>query len=657
MRIIITNEDISWVERILLPPDEHFDEEQKAVIRSFETKDILACPGSGKTTALLAKLLILSRKMPLENNRGICVLTHTNVAINEIKSHAYFASQKLFNYPNHFGTIQSFVDKYLAIPAYINNNKFNQRPLFINNEIYFDRMERARKYLGRNTNAFCYKSGQKNLPYSLRFEDFAFDNNGICLKLKLDTNDTIQKGHYDRLRRLKEQILSDGILSYDDAYFLAERYIEKHPNLKNVFGKRFAYFFIDEMQDSSTTQSELLHNIFNDNVVVQKYGDLNQSIFDYDASLDCGWKVNDDRTLCITGSKRFPSSIASKVESLCVCQQTITGNGSKNEITPVIIVYNDNTIQQVLYKFGEIIIRNNLHQHEKRVFKAVGWRGKPHERKRTISSYWDGYSKEIPIKRTEFNNLKSYLAPQSDSFISSNGVNFYKKRLGEAFLKCSRIAGITDNGRAFTYKKLQKHISENNPDFYKNFKIRLANWCLQIHKQEDVFEEIKYFLSNEFRDFFNYQVNDELTKFINSSDMEADNEEALQSNNIYKYSSGTTEIEIEVSTIHGVKGETHTATCYLETFFYDYDIKRIMNYMRGKCTISTQKRIIQNLKMAFVGMSRPSHLLCVAVHSDNISTQEEALRRSGWDINNDLCSSRNLGRKGDGSIVRPGKVV
>ena len=639
MRIIITNDDISWVESILLPPGEHFDEERQAVIRCLETKDILACPGSGKTTALVAKLLILSRKIPLENNGGICVLTHTNAAINEIKSHAYFASQKLFNYPNHFGTIQSFVDKYLAIPAYI--NKFNRRPLFINNEIYFDRMERARKYLGRNTNAFCYKSGQKNLPYSLRFEDFAFDNNGVCLKLILDTNDTIQKGHYDRLQRLKEQILSDGILSYDDAYFLAERYIEKHPNLKNVFGKRFACVFIDEMQDSSITQSELLHNIFNDNVVVQKYGDLNQSIFDYDASLDCGWKVNDGRTLCITGSKRFPSSIASKVENLCVCRQTITGNGSKNEITPVIIVYNDNTIQQVLYKFGEIIIRNNLHQHEKRVFKAVGWRGKPHEREITISSYWDGYSKEIPIKRTEFNNLKSYLAPQSDSFISSNGVNFYKKRLGEAFLKCLRIAGITDNGRVFTYKKLQKHISENNPDFYNNFKIRLANWCLQIHKQEDVFEEIKNYLNNEFREFFNYQVNDELTAFINSSDFEANNEESLQSNNIYKYSSGTTDIEIEVSTIHGVKGETHTATCYLETFFRDYDIKRIINYINGEYSEPSQKTVIQNLKMAFVGMSRPSNLLCVAVHRDSISGQEEALRSNGWEVINDLCASMN----------------
>ena len=141
MRIIITNDDIFWAESIFLSLGEHFDEEQKAVIRSFETKDILACPGSGKTKALLAKLLILSRQMPLENNRGICVLTHTNVAINEIKSHAYFASQKLFNYPNHFGTIQSFVDKYLAIPAYI--LRFNKRPMYVDNEVFNSVIERS----------------------------------------------------------------------------------------------------------------------------------------------------------------------------------------------------------------------------------------------------------------------------------------------------------------------------------------------------------------------------------------------------------------------------------------------------------------------------------------------------------------------------------
>lgn len=639
MSINITNKDIFWAERILLPTGEHFDGEQKAVIKCFKTKDICACPGSGKTTALLAKLLILSQHMPLKNNRGICVLTHTNVAIDEIKSHANFASDKLFNYPNHFGTIQSFVDKYIAIPAYICS--FNRRPLFINNKIYFDKMERLRKYLGKKTNAFCYKSGQKNYPYSLKFKDFELGNNGICQKLNLNLNDTTQELIYNKLLELKKRILFDGVLSYDDAYFLATDYIKKYPSWKNIISKRFAYVFMDEMQDTSTTQSELFNNIFNESIVIQKIGDLNQAIFDYDDNLECGWVINNDKTMSITGSKRFSSSIASKVEGFCVCPQTIKGVDRRNEITPAIIVYNDNTIQKVLDKFGEIIIKNNLHQYTNNIFKAVGWRGKPHDRERTIPSYWDGYSKEIKVKRTEFSNLKSYLAPQPGSLIFSKGANFYKRRLVEAFLKCLRIAEITDHNRSFTDTKLHRYLLEKNPNFYKDFRARLAMWCLRIHRREEVFKEINNFLTNEFKDFFDYQLSDELVNFINSSDLELDKEEVLQNNNIYKYSSGTIDIEIEVSTIHGVKGETHTATCYLETFCYKYDIKRIMSYMNGQYTVPTKKMIKQNLKMAFVGMSRPSHLLCVAVHSDSISTQEEALRRSGWDVNNDLCTSNS----------------
>lgn len=632
MSIIITNDDISWAESILLPTGDHFDDEQKAAIRCFETKDILACPGSGKTTALLAKLLIVSRRMPLENNRGICVLTHTNVAINEIKSHASFASQKLFNYPNHFGTIQSFVDKFLAIPSYI--LRFKNRPRYIDNEVFcsiidksYHTLHAARTWLDRRR--------EGGLEY---LKNLCFDKDNFCISPKIDGQAFISTNAqtYQEINSLKLRILDWGYLRYEDAYSLAFEYLREHPGIRDLISKRFAYVFIDEMQDSSTNQSELLNNIFNESVVIQKIGDLNQSIFDYDGDLECGWTVNNDRTMCITGSKRFPSSIASKVANLCVCHQIIAGNGRQNEITPVIIVYDDNTIQQVLNKYSEIIIRNNLHHLEKRIFKAVGWRGKPHDRERTIPSYWDGYSKEIKVKRTEFSNLKSYLTPQPDSFISSKGINFYRKRLVEAFSKCLRIAEITENNRAFTDKKLHRYISENDPDFYKDFRVRLAKWCLQIHRQEEVFDEIKNFLTSEFRDSFNYQVNGKLTNFINSSDLEADNEEVLHSNNMYKYSSGSTEIEIEVSTIHGVKGETHTATCYLETFFRDYDIKRIINYMKGEYTLPTKPTIMKNLKMAFVGMSRPSHLLCVAVHRDSISTQEEALRRSGWDVNNDL---------------------
>ena len=43
--------------------------------------------GSGKTTTLLAKLVLLAEQMPLKNGKGICVLTYTK---------AYFKNSKVY---------------------------------------------------------------------------------------------------------------------------------------------------------------------------------------------------------------------------------------------------------------------------------------------------------------------------------------------------------------------------------------------------------------------------------------------------------------------------------------------------------------------------------------------------------------------------------
>lgn len=119
----ITQEEINIVEKILLPSNQSFGTagcERIQIIKDLlNSCHVVACPGSGKTTVLLAKLLILAERMPFENNQGICVLTHTNVAIDEIRRKSGTAGDKLFKYPNFFGTIQSFVDKYLAKPALI----------------------------------------------------------------------------------------------------------------------------------------------------------------------------------------------------------------------------------------------------------------------------------------------------------------------------------------------------------------------------------------------------------------------------------------------------------------------------------------------------------------------------------------------------------
>ena len=81
-----TDEEIKIAHDILLDGKKPFDDQRTGVIKEDKSCYVQACPGSGKTTALLAKLIILANKMPLPEGKGICVLTHTNVAIDEIKA-------------------------------------------------------------------------------------------------------------------------------------------------------------------------------------------------------------------------------------------------------------------------------------------------------------------------------------------------------------------------------------------------------------------------------------------------------------------------------------------------------------------------------------------------------------------------------------------
>ncbi|MFR3413643.1 MAG: UvrD-helicase domain-containing protein [Coprococcus sp.] len=82
--IEITDEDILWVEE-MMGGKVHFDSARVNVLKNMDSVDIQAFPGSGKTTILVAKLAILAKKWPY-SNAGICVLSHTNVAREEMKA-------------------------------------------------------------------------------------------------------------------------------------------------------------------------------------------------------------------------------------------------------------------------------------------------------------------------------------------------------------------------------------------------------------------------------------------------------------------------------------------------------------------------------------------------------------------------------------------
>ena len=382
-----TPEEIKYAESILLPHGKTFEEDKVRIIQCNESKSIKACPGSGKTTTLLAKLAILANRMPLENNQGICVLTHTNVAIAEIKSKLGHKSDILFSYPNHFGTIQSFVDKFLAIPAlkkyYQCNvdridddlanerliksfNKLDQYRNPLHGKIYgsewtsksklkleelegminLDSSQTAKKIQELIEKAIIAKkkrtysldsknSGKKNLQklltndlllinvlYKKKLEisnEIESTKKEIVVKLSLDfINRQVIKDSSNfvslnsdsgrQFLELKEELFKMGILSFQDAYDLSNRYLNDYGDIAEAFRNRFKYVFIDEMQDTYKHQLDIIERIFGkEKAVIQYFGDPRQAIYN---SVKSGEDWNPKKFLPINTSKRFGENIA-----------------------------------------------------------------------------------------------------------------------------------------------------------------------------------------------------------------------------------------------------------------------------------------------------------------------------------------------------------
>ena len=186
-----------------------------------------------------------------------------------------------------------------------------------------------------------------------------------------------------------------------------------------------------------------------------------------------------------------------------------------------------------------------------------------------------------------------------------------------------RIENIIDESdRAYTKAKLLSSLKEKDNFCDKHFNLLLYRWTIGIVREQTdtIIAEIRNYMT-ELLSFFNRKVENSLN-FING---EADLPQVSVDNianqgNLYK----DDDIEIEIGTVHSAKGETHTATLYLETFYKrgqgNYESERLKEQFKNipvTKTLNDLKTcndiIKQSAKMAYVGFSRPTHLLCIAI--------------------------------------------
>jgi hypothetical protein len=708
-----TDEEIKMAHEVLLKGKDPFDETRVDIIKNDNSCYVQACPGSGKTTALLAKLIILANKLPLADGKGVCVLTHTNVAIDEIKSKIGPKADILFRYPNFFGTIQTFLHKYVAAAAlhYFYGSKIQ----YVDNDIAMAVL--LKKYIKldwkNKLKGFIYcqiqsrehiatddeikswggvdamiaakvikKKGSRSKKYLFQLKDYDFANvaTDIQKTIRLKKNSIIDKEERELILstkidwlnnkviinqhiinfvsesgnefvKIKEEMFKEGILSFEDAYDLAFRYIrEKGLDFSSFSNNRFKYLFLDEVQDCDKQQVELMNSLFaDDKVVVQRFGDYCQAVYEEEGSdASDNAELRDENVLYIHNSNRFGEKIARPLRSLCMeDNHLLVGNEDVYSVKPVIITYEDPLT--VLPKYAELLrtitipeLDNisvlNLANKEKsedplhRVnIKACGWVGKKgaNEQKRYIESYYPSFEKK---------NAKTRMVAESfDDFLYKNLQGTVKdcaSSIIQGVIEFLNLCDVNNDDKRYTRTSMLDYLT--SIDAKQVFLSKVMSWAMlaairnNAEDRQHLKDDIYQYLSSTFLPLFDKnEVSVAANTFFNAVADGNQGGQNLEHGNIYKED----DIEIEVATVHAVKGETHAATLYLETFFNKYyESERLKEQFKGIAYMGTDDDTLKSLRVVYVGMSRPRYLLCVAIQKDRFHTIDCQELREIWDV-------------------------
>lgn len=665
--INITDEDIRYAEKILLPEGKEFDEERKQFIRNLETIDLQAVPGSGKTTALLAKLIIIEGKLPFEDGSGVLVISHTNAAIDEIKEKIQQYCPKLFSYPNFVGTMQGFVDTFLAVPFF--NLGFKKKLTWIDTERYQEELLKLFNIIAWNkeydqpTKWFYQRhiaratdeaNGNNNLIKEICKKHIENEVKGlfydfITNEVKNSNNDVLLKNNTNKkflgLKGIIIETLKKGIISYDYAYHLGECYLSKKPMIKEILQRRFPMVFVDEMQDMDTHQYSLLEKIFfddnNSRSIIQRIGDKNQAIYNSVKTSDV-W-LDRANVLRLTGSQRLSKPIADIVKKFALYSGDNFDIVGMNEcaVKPHILIFENETINNLIPCFAQIVKtykENGSLANPDKAVKVICWNTDWKEddisrhdvSKLRLEDYYKGFKKEKAKPKQDYNCLKSYLI-----FYDKNKKTLepLRKNILNALLKILRLENInTSDNRPHTKKSLIEFIKKKDFQKYEQLNLNLYRWSMGIitGSTVDVWNDIKEYTSHFFAIFSELALSTS-TSFINNdtTGVPVAAAEEIEITNCYKEDG----IEIEITSVHSVKGQTHCATLYLESYYHSsYESQRLQSQFLGNHFNDNRVHHKSSIKMAYVGFSRPTDLLCVAIHKNRFDAQLNEIDTDVWEI-------------------------
>lgn len=241
------------------------DQQSTAVQRVNGATLLLAVPGSGKTTVIVARTGYLLHVVGIDP-RNILTITFTKAAAREMKERFIKKFGEVNGLVPHFSTINSFClsviktcarEKHITIPELVPNNEPIIRDI-------------ARTMM----RDYPSDSTIKSLAQSIG-----------KVKNELMENEQIKQieeegiDFYEFYLKYKAHLTDNGLMDFDDQLLMANELLDTYLDILARAKKQYRYISLDEAQDTSLVQHRIVQKLVGKDGNIFMVGDEDQSIY------------------------------------------------------------------------------------------------------------------------------------------------------------------------------------------------------------------------------------------------------------------------------------------------------------------------------------------------------------------------------------------
>lgn len=502
---------------------------QDNIIKLTGKNVLKACPGSGKTYVISHKVVAELRKWKYKNS-GMAVLSFTNVAkdelINNIKK---ITGQTGLPYPHFIGTLDSFISQYIVMPFGTCIFRSDVRPTIVEGDYY-------ETIMGGFWRRECYGNYCELKDFYITPSGKVCDEKGKLTKCTLQGTKPCE--------RAKETLLKSSILSCKEATLFAIEILKNNPDVLKLIASRFPYFIVDEAQDTSKEQMELLNLLFDGGVTnAILIGDPDQAIYEWrDADPSVFLNMyNDKKWNSVELNENFRCSQhicnATKIFSSLSEVSNAVGDSKEFNIKPIIVRYKAEERTHLIEEYLQFVSSLGIDITPKNVAVLNRGRmaisGKDYSK---IDDLWQNYKTYFLAQATHAKGKKD------SSYLYRHVERLLYYLLFQKYDKIDREL-INKNFDIRTWKKMIFDLSVRLP----NSDISLKDWKIQIEQTLIDFSQANN---------IELKVNEVIkTKTrVKDNNLKDFNDQPIK--NLF---AGSSEEHYTNSTIHSVKGCTFEA--------------------------------------------------------------------------------------------------